>query len=62
MRQTDTERLDWLSRHPTKVKNLNSGIRAIDIDKWQPSLREAIDAAMDHMRKDLISKGSKPVW
>lgn len=59
----DYERLDFMSRHPDKVKNLKAGCRATDVpDYWQPGLRPAIDAAMETMRRELRAKGGNPVW
>lgn len=59
---TDAVRLDWFGRNPEKVKNLKGGVRATDIERWQASLRAAIDAAMEHVRRDLRSRGCNPQW
>jgi len=59
---TDKARLNWLSLHPGIVKNLKAGIIVKGIEIWQPSLRAAIDAAMETMRQELRSKNAEPNW
>lgn len=59
---TDKARLDWFGRNPGKIKNLKGGVLAEDIGQWQPSIRAAIDAAMELARRDLRSRGCHPQW
>jgi hypothetical protein len=60
---TDKARLDWFGRNPGKVKNMKGGVLATDVDtQWQPSVRAAIDAAMEYVRRDLRSRGGNPQW
>lgn len=60
---TDKARLDWFGRNPDKVQNLKGGVRATDIKtQWQPTLRAAIDAAIEYARRDLRAKGLEPQW
>jgi hypothetical protein len=59
---SDAARLDWFERNPEKVKNLKGGVHATDIVGWQASLRAAIDAAMEKVRRDLRSRGCNPDW
>ena len=58
----DHQRLDFMSRHPDKVKNLKAGCRATDVQCWQPGLRQAIDAAMETKRRERRAKGGNPIW
>lgn len=42
--------------HPKVVRNLKAGIYVTNVPgHWQPGLRQAIDAAMEQMRRDLRS-------
>ena len=51
---SDSARLDWFERNPGKVKNMKGGVLATDIKtQWQPSVRGAIDAAMEFVRREL---------
>jgi len=60
---SDTARLDFISRHQKLLVNLKAGVRAANVpNHWQASVRAAIDAAMETMRRDLRSKGCNPEW
>lgn len=62
-RNSDKARLDYLSRRPGMLKNLKAGVRVANVDThWQPSVRAALDAAMETERRELRAKGLDPKW
>jgi hypothetical protein len=61
---SDKDRLDYMARNPGVVLNLKSGVRAKNVPGyWQPSLRAAIDAAMETDRRLMRTRrGLEPEW
>ena len=54
---SDKDRLDYLGRRPGILKNLKAGVRVTNVHIWQPSVRAALDAAMETERREIRARG-----